>query len=59
MIDDQLNILNKYEAIGIPKGQAWNFLTNINIFKVMEKLKGVMRGYQIVDALAEVAASVF
>ena len=22
MIDDQLNILEKYEAVGIPKGQA-------------------------------------
>ena len=34
-IDDQLNILDKYEAVGIPKGQAWHFLMNINIFKVM------------------------
>ena len=35
MIDDQLNILDKYEAVGIPKGQALHFLMNINIFKVM------------------------
>ena len=57
LIDDQLNILDKYEGVGIPNGQAWHFLTNINIFKVMEKSKGMMSGYQIVDAIAEVAAS--